>query len=206
MKEEYADYLIQKTKEDYDKIAGDFDRTRSYIWNELRRFAGFAKDGDKILDFGCGNGRLLETFHEKNVKYIGADFSLNLINLARNKYKAEVDAGKAEFVKLDELKLPFPDQSFDVIYSIAVLHHIPSVKKREELLAEFSRILKPNGKIIITTWNLWQRKYLNLILKHTIKKSSVNPKWTLKIYWFHGKKQMANPLQTDIIIALLNEN
>ena len=170
MDKQYAEYLIKKTKEDYDKIAGDFDRTRSYIWSELNRFAGFTKNGDKILDFGCGNGRLLEVFREKNAKYIGADFSLNLINLARNKYKAEVDAGKADFIKLDGLKLPFPDRSFDAIYSIAVLHHIPSVQKREELLAEFSRILKPNGKIIITVWNLWQRKYLNLILKHTIKK------------------------------------
>lgn len=170
MKEEYANYLIQKTREDYDKISGDFDRTRSYVWSELKRFADFAKDGDKVLDFGCGNGRLLEIFREKNVKYVGADFSLNLINLARNKYKMEIDAGKAEFIKLDELKLPFPDRSFDVIYSVAVLHHIPSVRKREELLAEFSRILKPNGKIIITAWNLWQWKYLNLVFKYTIKK------------------------------------
>lgn len=170
MKQKYADYLIQKTREDYDKIAGDFDRTRSYIWEDLARFTGYALEGGRVLDFGCGNGRLMEIFNGKNIKYIGIDSSPALIEIAKRKYQKEIADGRAEFLVSDALELPFADAGFDAVYSIASFHHIPSVAKREELSGEFRRILKPNGKLIITVWNLWQKKYLNLILKYTFKK------------------------------------
>ena len=165
MKEEYADYLIQKTKDDYDKISGDFSRTRSYLWDDLRQFSLYVKEGDKVLDFGCGNGRLFELFRDvKNIRYIGVDQSNKLIDLAREKYPV------GEFFHIEDLRLPFVDSSFDVVFAVAVLHHIPSRHKREELLSEFRRVLKPNGILIVTVWNLWQKKYRSLILKYAIRK------------------------------------
>lgn len=165
MKEEYANYLIQKTKEDYDKIAYDFDRTRAYLWDDLRQFTSYVKEGDSVLDFGCGNGRLFELFRDiKNIRYAGVDQSEKLIDLARAKYPA------GEFLCVEGFRLPFPDSSFDAVFAVAVLHHIPSAKKRKKLLAEFRRVLKPGGTLIITVWNLWQKKYRSLILKYTIGK------------------------------------
>jgi len=165
MDKQYAEYLIKKTKEDYDKIAGDFSRTRAYLWDDLRQFASRAKGGDSLLDFGCGNGRLFELFGDiKNVHYIGIDQSCALIEKAKEKY-----AG-AEFICSDSAKLPFPNEHFNMIFAVASLHHIPSEQKRLELLVEFKRTLKPDGVIIITAWNLWQRKYISLIAKYTLKK------------------------------------
>ena len=125
MDKQYADYLIKKTKEDYDKIAGDFSRTRAYLWDDLRQFASRAKGGDSLLDFGCGNGRLFELFGDiKNVHYIGIDQSCALIERAKEKY-----AG-AEFIYSDSAKLPFPNEHFNMIFAVASLHHIPSEQKR----------------------------------------------------------------------------
>ncbi|GAH26634.1 unnamed protein product, partial [marine sediment metagenome] len=60
MKKDYAEYLLKKTKEDYNLIAEDFSRTRWNIWAEFSIFRDYVKGGDEILDIGCGNGRLLE--------------------------------------------------------------------------------------------------------------------------------------------------
>lgn len=167
MQTDYANYLIQKTREDYDKIAGDFSRTRAYLWDDLRRFASYVKEGDRVLDFGCGNGRLSELFSGfENICYVGVDQSDKLIDLARAKYPT------GEFLNVKSLRLPFPDASFDSIFSVAVLHHIPSARKRDELLTEFFRVLKPGGVLVVTAWNLWQKKYLGLIVKYTLKKIS----------------------------------
>ena len=169
MKKEYAEYLTKKTKEDYDKIASDFSRTRAYLRDDLRRFAELVKEGDKALDFGCGNGRLSELFAGiKNIHYTGVDQACLLIEKAREKYAG---AG-AEFICSDGEKLPFPDEYFNTIFAVASLHHIPSEQKRLELLAEFQRLLKPNGILVVTVWNLWQRKYISLIAKYTLKKIS----------------------------------
>ena len=170
MKQQYAQYLIKKTKDDYDTIAGEFDRTRAYCWEGLEQFARYAHAGDRVLDFGCGNGRLFSLFREKSVSYVGADQSCALIDVARKKYAAEERKGMAEFVCLVNGALPFPDASFDCIFSIAALHHIPSKELRERLLQEFERVLKPNGCVVITVWNLWQKKYRALIMRHTLKK------------------------------------
>ena len=169
MQKQYAEYLIKKTKQDYDVIADDFSRTRAYLWDDLRRFAGLVKEGDKMLDFGCGNGRLFELFAgAKNIHYIGVDQACRLIKKAKEKYAGTA----AEFVCSDSERLLFPDGRFNIIFAVASLHHIPSERKRLELLAEFQRILKPNGILVVTVWNLWQRKYIGLIAKYTLKKIS----------------------------------
>lgn len=168
MKQEYAQYLIEKTRADYDAIAGEFDRTRAYCWEGLERFASYAREGDRVLDFGCGNGRLARLFHGKNIFYIGADQSGGLIARAREKYAEE--KGSIEFVLLTDDVLPFPDASFDCVFSIAALHHIPSTQERERTLRELHRVLKPGGRLVITVWNLWQKKYRELIVRHMIKK------------------------------------
>ncbi len=172
MKEKYAKQLIEKNKQAYNLISKDFDRTRTYLWRELSQFGKYAKDGDSVLDFGCGNGRLIGLFLEKEINYTGVDASEELINLAKQKFQDIFSSKikKIEFLTVESLKLSFSDESFDSIYSIAAFHHIPTAKMRINLLKEFHRLLKPNGRVILTNWNLWQGRYRKLIFKYAIKK------------------------------------
>ena len=86
MKKDYAEYLLNKTKEDYTLIADDFSRTRQRIWDEIRfLFDNYLIEGDRILDLGCGNGRYYETVKGKGVDYVGVDNSERLIKLAQKK-------------------------------------------------------------------------------------------------------------------------
>jgi len=165
MKKEYAEWLLQKTKEDYNSIADDFSRTREKTWEEIEfLFRDYLKAGDKILDLGCGNGRYFPLFKEKKVEYFGIDFSEKIIEIAINKYP------EANFQRRDGLNLPFPKNFFDKIYSIATLHHIPSEELRIQFLKEIKRALKPKGLLILTVWKFHQFKEIHLLLKYIILK------------------------------------
>ncbi|MCR4322784.1 MAG: class I SAM-dependent methyltransferase [Candidatus Azambacteria bacterium] len=170
MHTQYAQYLIEKTRADYDAIAPAFDRTRAYVWKELELFTARAKEGQRVLDFGCGNGRLFELFKGKNISYTGIDQSGALIAHAQERHKEDVARGIAQFIEGAGDPLPFPDASFDCVFSIAAIHHIPSMKKREVMMKELRRVLVPGGTLVVTVWNLWQKEYRALIFRATIHK------------------------------------
>ena len=102
MEQELANELVKKTKNDFNLIAKEFSQTRYYLWPELADdFQGFIKEEDKILDIGCGNGRLFDLFKGKKIDYIGIDNSEGQIREAGAKYPEE------NFLVADALKLPF---------------------------------------------------------------------------------------------------
>lgn len=169
MRKEIADKILAETETGYDRIAGKFSQTRKFFWRDLEFIGDYVQDGDKVLDFGCGNGRLLELIGDKKVEYVGVDVSAGLIRIAREKYATP---GR-EFRKISGSdKLPFPDGYFNAIYSIAVFHHIPSRELRSEMAKELVRVLKPGGRVVVTVWNLWQKKYLKKILNNWLAKLS----------------------------------
>ncbi len=66
MEKEYAQYLVKKTKEDYNRIAEDFSRYRSKPWSTGKfLITNYLNPGEKILDLGCGSGQWFEFFKEK---------------------------------------------------------------------------------------------------------------------------------------------
>lgn len=140
-----AKTLFNQVKEIYNQIAADFSQTRSYNWEEMKRIAGLANKWERVLDLGCGNGRLSELFDD-SVKYFGIDNSENLIALAQKKYPGK------KFEKFDGLKLPFADNFFNKVYCVAVFHHIPGKKMRRQFLKEIKRVLRQDGKLILTVW------------------------------------------------------
>ncbi|MDI6778315.1 MAG: methyltransferase domain-containing protein [Patescibacteria group bacterium] len=150
--------ILSDLERGYDLIADKFSGTRSFMWRDLGFVRGMVRRGDKVLDFGCGNGRLAGFLKNNYQEYVGVDISQRLIDIAKQKYSSE----KTKFIKADANfnKLPFKDDYFDVIFSIAVFHHFPSKEYALRITKELYRVLKPGGKIIVTVWNLWQKQYL----------------------------------------------
>ena len=109
MKREYAEYLLKKTKEDYNQIATSFARSREFIPDDIRDLGDWVIPGEKILDLGCGSGRFYKVLKEKEISYFGIDFSEKLIEIAKQKYP------KGRFQVADILNLPFPNNYFDKI-------------------------------------------------------------------------------------------
>lgn len=191
MNKDYAQYILEKTRKDYDTIAENFSKTRPEIWEDLMYLKKFAKDGDRVLDLGCGNGRLLELFKDKKIDYTGVDNSQKLIKIAKRRHENyNLKNIKSQFATGDALHLLFKDNTFDKIYSIAVFHHIPSRELRTRFLKEAKRILKKDGLLIMTVWNLWQRKTnWRVFIKLTLLKLIGFSKLDFKDFWIPwGKK------------------
>jgi ubiquinone/menaquinone biosynthesis C-methylase UbiE len=165
MDRKYAEYLLNKTKTDYNLIAEDFSRTRGSVWEEIRfLFDDYLKPGERVLDLGAGNGRYFPLFSKNKVDYVGLDNSEKLVNIAREKYPA------GDFNLGDALNIPFSDNNFDKVYSIAVLHHIPSKELRIQALKEAKRVLKNGGLLILTVWKFHNLESKYLLLKYSILK------------------------------------
>lgn len=169
MKQKIAQEILQKNKTDWEKIAEKFSDTRHNIWPELISLTKYVKNNDKILDLGCGNGRLCQLFQNRPVEYIGIDSSHKLINLAKKQFD------KAIFKIGDALNLTFKKEQFNVVFVIAFLHHIPSKRLRLKVLKNCYDVLKPGGFLILTVWNLWQPRLLFKYKIFPIKKDVYIP-------------------------------
>lgn len=99
------------------------------------------KHGMKILDLGCGTGTYFFDLRNKNNEVFGIDFSSTAINAAKDK-------GYVELVQGSITELPYPENYFDFIFCTEVLEHVLDYKKGIE---EINRVLKPNGRLLLTT-------------------------------------------------------
>jgi ubiquinone/menaquinone biosynthesis C-methylase UbiE len=152
MDKDFAQNLVNKTRDDYNKVADHFSSTRhTFNWEHVADAILYLQinKGSKVLDLGCGNGRVIDILEKFNINYTGLDISENLIKLAQKKYPEK------EFIVSDLLKTPFSDNEFDYVLSLATLHHIPSEEQRLNALLEINRVLKPGGIILITVWYFW---------------------------------------------------
>lgn len=141
----------------YDKFAKNWDQTRKTPWPEFQIFTPFLKKFDRILDLGCGNGRLREALPPELIpegNFFGLDISEKLLDIARSNHPKE-HFFKHDFAK----KLPFGADNFDFIISIAAFHHLLNKKDQIQLLQDCYKCLKPGGKIFITTWILPKKHF-----------------------------------------------
>ncbi|MFA6426943.1 MAG: class I SAM-dependent methyltransferase [Candidatus Magasanikbacteria bacterium] len=147
---------IRQTKDIYNKIASFFSDTRKYVRESEKELVKYTKDGDNMLDLGCGNGKLYHLFDKMQVTYTGMDLSGELLAIARKKWSEVVfvEGNMAE-------TFPFQNNTFDIIYCIAAFHHLPDKETRLKALGEMKRVLKKDGRLIMKNWNLgsdWANK------------------------------------------------
>lgn len=117
-----------------------------------------------MIDLGCGNGRFYGFIKKyKRVRYVGVDNNKKLLEKAGEKFNKKL------FIPGDLTKIPVEKNKFDVACAIASFHHVPSLTLRKTALKEIYRILKPEGLLIISVWNLFQPKYKKYIWRARIK-------------------------------------
>lgn len=100
---------------------------------------------DKMLDFGCGVGRMTRGFSKAFRSCTGVDVSQNMVDLAQ-KYNA--DRPNCEFVTSSSPRLPFEDGTFDFVFTTLVLQHLPTQQLILNFISEFFRVAKVGGAVV----------------------------------------------------------
>lgn len=116
----------------------------AYVSARYQQIVGLIprKKNQKILDVGCGDGALLGLISRKtNASLYGVDSNQASLNYAATKVKAKFVFSQAE-------KLLFKDKFFDLVIAAEMIEHL---LYPEIILAEIKRVLKPGGKLILTT-------------------------------------------------------
>jgi ubiquinone/menaquinone biosynthesis C-methylase UbiE/uncharacterized membrane protein YbhN (UPF0104 family) len=157
------------TAEHFDEIAHAYDvqipraqresllaRKTEMMRSEIERFGV----GGRGLDVGCGQGWYVARMRELGFDVHGIDASAGQVALARRHVDAEaIDEGTA-------LTINAVDESFDFLYCINVLHHLPSFEDQRAAFVEFLRVLRPGGLIFvheINTRNVLFRFYMGYV-------------------------------------------
>lgn len=122
---------------------------RFYSWNTPLHPDGqpFAKIFDydryrdhRVLEVGCGMGCMAMNWAKHGARITAVD--LNPVAIAQTRKRFEIFGLHGEINEADGEALPFPDSTFDYVYSWGVLHHSPNTRAS---VAELHRVLKPGG-------------------------------------------------------------
>ena len=100
----------------------------------------------KVLDVGCGTGKLVRFLNGSGFFANGCDLYEDAIKIAKQKNKNKT------FVKASATKLPFKNNSFDLLTAISLVEHLTK-KEVNMFLSEAYRIVKPKGYIFLVTPN-----------------------------------------------------
>lgn len=146
-------------KKNYEEVAEHYSETRKKVlWPELLAMANEVPAGARVLDVGCGSGKLLQGFSDKNIEYLGVDPSRKLLDLARQEWG---ENEKRKFVSGDILNLgKINEYEFDYVFCIAVLQHIPGEKLRVQALRQLRNKIKNDGRIVLSNWNMWSEAFI----------------------------------------------
>ncbi|MBF5053923.1 type 11 methyltransferase [Alcanivorax venustensis ISO4] len=126
----------------WDKVASDVDFNLEI---DLARFLDLISRKAKVLDFGCGYGRISNELTESGyTDVMGVDPSCAMIERGRKAFPG------LPLLHLDGMDLPFGENAFDAVVICAVLTCIPSLDERGRVAAEITRVLKPGGAVHIS--------------------------------------------------------
>lgn len=172
------DYYDERYSVDRDSNLGAATNKEEQF-SRLRQILNLAplNDVNSVLDVGCGHG-FITSMIAKNTKarVTGTDFSKSAVSQAGEFYKLP----NLSFVDGDAKKLPFDDNSFDLVVSSEIIEHIPGP---QDVIEEFYRVVKPGGLVLITTPNPWNPqmpirallKKLNILKKKQIFDVPISP-------------------------------
>jgi SAM-dependent methyltransferase len=141
---------------------GFFDDLDQYHFEKLHHLLRLVPfdgcRGKSVLEVGCGAGVDLVRFARGGADVTGVDLTASAIALARANFDQQNLRGTFEVA--DGERLPFPDNTFDLVFAHGVVQYTPNPK---QLVEECRRVLKPGGEAIFQVYN--RISWLNALSK-----------------------------------------
>ncbi|ANJ25680.1 class I SAM-dependent methyltransferase [Agromyces aureus] len=134
----------------FDRVAARYDRTNTVLsmgnaplWRVATTRAVAPKPGERILDVAAGTGTSSASLAASGASVVAADFSPGMIEVGRARQE---HVPNLVFVEADATNLPFGDDQFD---AVTISFGLRNVNGPEQALAEFLRVTKPGGRLVI---------------------------------------------------------
>jgi SAM-dependent methyltransferase len=146
----------------FDEIAHDYDESlpphvvEHYLQKRVAFIRGHVPRG-KILDVGCGTGALAQRLAEVGYDVTGVDPSDGMLDVLRER------APSITAVHADGTELPFEDNSFDLAYCVAVMHHVAEPGAVRRTLTEMARVTRTGGRVLVWDHNPRNPYWKNLM-------------------------------------------
>ncbi|MDD3345542.1 MAG: class I SAM-dependent methyltransferase, partial [Candidatus Omnitrophica bacterium] len=136
----------------YRSFGYDLEKEREILLDKSLPVSG------KILEIGTGKGHFALALAKRGSYFVSIDISassqqiaeMNLRHLGLKKY--------ADLRIMDARNMDFPGESFDVVFSVNVFHHL---ERPSEVLGEVIRVLKPGGRVILSDFNARGMRLIN---------------------------------------------
>lgn len=145
----------------FDSVAPAYDLTNTvlsagndHLWRIATTRAVNPAPGERILDVAAGTGTSSASLARSGAHVVAADFSPGMIAVGRTR---QAGNDRIEFVQADAMALPFEDDSFD---AVTVSFGLRNVAEPRTALAEFFRVVKPGGRVVICEFSTPPQKLL----------------------------------------------
>lgn len=173
---------IKDNENTWNAIAKSFDLTRRKPWKQCTEFIETLSYKDLVADIGCGNGRHIFPCSNNCRKVIGLDISRELLYIVKKKLN-ENKIQNISLIHSDFTNIPIKNNTLDAILFLASLHNIRGRINRIKSLREVKRVLKINGRALISVWSRWQDKYRKQFINKWIFGGSSSEFGDINIYW-----------------------
>jgi len=157
---------------------------RDQAWRRAAVAMCHVRSVDVVADVACGTGDLSMAFADAGAKQvIGLDFTHEMLRVAEHKTAAQGAAQRSEapdrsrgrlaYADADAVRLPLPDRSVDIV---SIAFGIRNVADPRQAVAEFHRVLRPGGRLMILEFSLPRHPVLkagyNLYFKHVMPRTA----------------------------------
>jgi len=154
-----AERLLTINREFYNQFGDQFSATRQRLQPGVKKILETIWEDVSVLDLGCGNGHFLRELSQRGHRapLLGVDFSLPLLRNAESSLGVEFREADLSQLSPTGTMSVTSDQSlitghWSLITAFAVLHHIPSTEMRLDILKTVRKLLKEDGKFILSNW------------------------------------------------------
>lgn len=153
--------LSEHSRAEYDDFFRRYDEFRySTEAHILKNLDAIDFSDKRVLEIGLGQGADGEQIARRGAIYNGVDLTDEAVRRTSMRFRLR-DLPFERIEQASALSLPFDDNSFDIVFSHGVLHHIPEIGAAQR---EIARVLKPDGKLIAMLYAKWSLNYLFSIL------------------------------------------
>ena len=149
--------LHERFRDDYERFFSDYDRFRYQNESHLPACLDELNvSGKRVLEIGLGEGADSEQLIRRGARWSGIDLTAESVSRVRTRLTLR----GLPYETLQQgsvLQLPLADDTFDMVFSHGVLHHVPDIRQAQ---SEIHRVLRPDGELVIMLYARWSLNYL----------------------------------------------